>query len=482
MLRAVLSATLMLAVLVAPQAQAAVPGEVAQRVDALIQRLAPPEAHVGVSVVRFGSGTLVYEREANKLFTPASLQKLATSGAALALLGAQKRFVTRLAAVAAVESGVLRGDLYLKGEGDPVLEAIDLDQLAQALRAQGVREVAGDLVGDGTAFSLEGRGPAGWAWDDLDAGYGATASALSLHRNAISLTVTPGAKAGDPLKLDVLPATGYVQVRNRAATLGAGDQGSLGMGMERFTPGSWQEALNVRGGLPTGAAPELGQLAIADPARFTLTVFKEALGRAGVALRGQPKLAGMPATARTIATHQSPPLADITREMLKDSDNLIAETLLLQLGIKGKGGAATWEKGLATLRGYVERTGWATESYRISDGSGLSRYNAVSPTQLTKLLNAMPAQRLAYPAFLIGLPVAGVDGTLATRLAGPGTRGRLRAKTGSMSGVSGLAGYLETMDGETLVVAIMTNGFLGAPTKIRQLQDAVVEALAEPAR
>lgn len=479
--RSLLASALALTLLASP-AQAASAAEVGPKVDALIQRLAPPEAHVGVSVVRFGTGEVLYAREANKLFTPASLQKLATSAAALGLLGAQKRFLTRVLTQGQVESGVLKGDLVLKGEGDPMLEAQDLEKLATNLRAQGIREVAGDLVGDATAFSPEGRGPAGWAWDDLDAGYGATASGLTLHRNAVTVTVSPAARAGEAPRLDINPATNYLQLRNTARTLASGEQGTLGFGLERFAPGSWQEALNVRGGLTTGAATETEQLAVADPARFTLTVFKEALGRQGVALRGQPRLGATPAGARTITSHQSPPLADIVHEMLKDSDNLIAETVLLHLGVKGKGGPGTWEKGLATLRGYLERAGWANDSYRLSDGSGLSRYNAVSPAQLTRLLGYLPTQRLAYPSFLIGLPVAGVDGTLARRLIGPGTRGRLRAKTGTMSGVSGLAGYLETQDGETLVVAVMTTGFVGPATKIRQLQDALVEALAEPAR
>lgn len=483
MLRRSSSALAALALLAAPAPGLAAPaGEVGPKIDALIQRLAPPEALVGVSVTRFGTGEVVYAREANKLFTPASLQKLATAGAALALLGAQRRFVTRVMTVAPVESGVLKGDLVLKGEGDPMLEAQDLEKLAQSLRSQGVREVAGDLVGDGTVFSPEGRGPAGWAWDDLDAGYGAAASGLTLHRNAVTVTVNPGARGGEALRLDITPATNYLQLRNNARTLAAGEQGTLGFGLERFAPGSWQEALNVRGGLTAGAAAETTQLAVADPARFTLTVFREALGRQGVALRGQPRLGAAPGGARTVAVHNSPPLADMVREMLKESDNLIAETVLLHLGIKGRGGPATWEKGLATLRGFLERAGWQADSYRLSDGSGLSRYNAVSPSQLTRLLGYLPSQRLAYPSFLIGLPVAGVDGTLARRLSGIGTRGRLRAKTGTMSGVSGLAGYLETQDGETLVVAVMTTGFVGPAAKIRQLQDALVETLAEPGR
>jgi D-alanyl-D-alanine carboxypeptidase/D-alanyl-D-alanine-endopeptidase (penicillin-binding protein 4) len=205
---------------------------------------------------------------------------------------------------------------------------------------------------------------------------------------------------------------------------------------------------------------------------------KEALNRAGVAVDGQIRLGGTPAGARAVAQHASPMLADIVRDMLKESDNLLAETLLLHLGMRGKGGPGTWDKGLRTLGEFLAKAGWQPDGYRLSDGSGLSRYDQVSPSMLARLLTYMPTQPVGYPALLIALPVAGVDGTLAKRLNTPATRGHLRAKTGTMSGVSGLAGYLETADGKHLVVVIMTNGFVGSAQRSRQLQDALVEALA----
>jgi D-alanyl-D-alanine carboxypeptidase/D-alanyl-D-alanine-endopeptidase (penicillin-binding protein 4) len=457
---------------------AAIGRDQAARLDALIQRLAPPEAHVGISVLRYATGQVLYEREGNKLFTPASVQKLATAGAALARLGVARRFQTRVVTAGLLENGVLHGDLVLKGDGDPMLTQADLDGLAARVAAAGIRELVGDLVGDATVFVPETRGPEGWAIDDMSQGYAATVSGLTLNRNALTVTVAPGGHPGEPLKVELTPASRYVQVRNRASTLAAGEQGTLGIGfLATGTP--WSETLNITGGLPLGTKRE-ESMAMTDPARFTLIAFKEALVRQGVRWRGQARLGPAPAGARTLASHASPPLSDITRQMLRASNNLIAETLLLHLGVRGRGGPGTWEKGVSELRKFLEQAGWKPDSYRLSDGSGLSRYNAVSPGQLTRLLHHMPTQGGAYPALLVGLPVGGVSGTLEERLTDPGLRGRLRAKTGTMSGVSSLAGYLDTRDGQTLVLAILANGFVGPPDKVRALQDGIVELLVNP--
>ncbi|MEB3328068.1 MAG: D-alanyl-D-alanine carboxypeptidase/D-alanyl-D-alanine-endopeptidase [Candidatus Sericytochromatia bacterium] len=453
--------------------------DLAERLDALVQRLAPPEAHVGISVLRYTTGQVLYEREANKLFTPASVQKLATAGVALARLGVASRFRTRVVTAGLLENGVLHGDLALKGDGDPMLTQADLGTLATQVAAAGIREVVGDLVGDATVFAPEARGPAGWATDDVGQAYAATVSGLTLNRNALTVSLMPGSRPGAPLEVGLSPSSRYIQVRNRASTLAAGEQGTLGIGfLATGTP--WSETLSITGALPLGTERQVSTLAMADPARFTLIAFKEALVRQGVRWRGQARLGPAPAGARTVASHASPPLSDVIGEMLRESDNLIAETLLLHVGCRGQGGPGTWEKGVTELRGFLERAGWKPDSYRLADGSGLSRYNAVSPGQLTRLLHHLPTQGAAYPALLVGLPVSGVSGTLKGRLTGAALRGRLRAKTGTMSGVSSLAGYLDTRDGQTLVLAILANGFIGSPGKLRALQDGIVELLADP--
>lgn len=454
--------------------------ELNSRLDAVIQRLAPPEAHIGVSITRLGNLQPLYEREAKKLFTPASLHKMATAGAALAILGPNQRFGTRVFSNGSLEKNTLYGDIYLRGEGDPTLEKEQLKSLAAQLVKLGIKEINGDLLADSSYFSPEGRGATGWSWDDLENGYAAPVSALSFHRNAVELTITPNNKAGESVRIDWKPRSSYIQLKNRAMTLPAGDMGSLGVGLEPANnTQAWFEVLSVRGGLPAGARGESNELAVHDPVRLTLSEFKDAILKQGIKWRGQTRLAPTPSGARALAQVESPRVADIIIQMLRDSDNLLAETLLLQIGAKERGLPGTWEKGLGELQKYLEKVGWSTGSYRATDGSGLSRYNAVSPAHITQLLNHLPTQRQAYPVFLIGLPTAGMSGTLSQRLNNSPARGRLRAKTGTMSGVSGLAGYLETLSGENYIVTILSNGFVGPAAKMRELQDAIIDTLVK---
>lgn len=471
MIRRLLLASLLITAPIAPAAAAP-----QARLAELIRAHAPAQSHVGVSVVSLATGEAVFAHEADKLFTPASLQKLVTASAALSVLGSTRRFATRLMAEGVVEGGTLRGHLYLKGEGDPVLEAADLEAMAASLRAQGVKAIAGDVVADDGLFQPEGRGAAGWAWDDLAWGYGAPVSALAVHRSTLDVTVAPGSRPGDLLRFALTPETAYVQLQNRGRTAKAGAAPSLavaggnaGMADRWLLSGEWP----VDGGQTTLSR------SVESPALFAGTVLKEALARKGVAVEGRVRQGRTHAQARSIAVHQSPMLADLVREMNKDSDNMIAETLLLHVGVRAKGAPGTWEKGLGAVRGFLARQGWPDGRFRLEDGSGLSRYNALTPAQLTGLLARMPADRLAYPALLISLPVAGVDGTLAERLADEATRGRVRAKTGTMSGVSGIAGYVTGARGETLAVAIMVNGFVGTAAQARALQDKLIDALAQ---
>lgn len=448
------------------------------RLDAMIDRLAPAESQVGVSVVGLDSGRKLYERQANKLFTPASLTKLITAAASLSLMGAQRRFATRLLAEGPVVGGTLRGRLYLKGEGDPTLEAGDLEALAAKLRAQGVTRIAGDLVLDTSYFAPEGRGADGWSWDDLIWGYAAPVNALTLHRNAVDVTVAPGKAPGAPLAISFEPDVSYVKINNRGTTLAKAGGREPDMAREAHTPG--QEAWRLTGGLPVGAEPAELSRSVSFPTLFAGSGFADALARRGVKLSGKLALGPTPGAARTVAVHWSPPLADIVHEMNKESDNLLAETLLFHTGMHRTSGPGTWSKGLAAATRFLGQAGWKAGGYRLADGSGLSRYNALSPSQLTQLLRYMPAQKFSYPAFLISLPVSGVDGTLSQRLGAGDTRGRLRAKTGTMGGVSGLAGYLDTPRGETLAIAVMVNGFVTPPSALRKLQDELVAALVEP--
>lgn len=455
----------------------------AEELAAIVQRLTPPEGRSGVWVQRLGAPEPLFSHHPDQLFTPASVAKLATAGLALDALGPQRRFSTRVLATQAPDAqGLLRGALVLQGGGDPSLRPQDLEALAQQLKAKGLRRISGDLIADASLFAPEGPGAPGWAHDDLAEGYGAAPNGLSVHRNQVTYRLLPGSPGGT-LRPALSPSSSYFALGPaRGQTLAAGAQASATAWLEEGNPNAWQELLQVRGALPADGGPVEDEAAVRHPDRLTATLFMEALGRQGIALDGQARLGRSPAEASLLmAEHASAPLADLVRTMLKESDNLHAESLLLQAGAATLGLPGTWAKGTQSLNQYLSRQAWAPGGYRLVDGSGLSRYDLVSPHQLGQLLSGVAKDPKAYPSFLVALPIAGVDGTLARRLTQPATRGRIRAKTGSMSGVSSLAGYVDAGAGAPFVAVVLVDHFVGPGAKGRALQDAVFELLAKHA-
>jgi D-alanyl-D-alanine carboxypeptidase/D-alanyl-D-alanine-endopeptidase (penicillin-binding protein 4) len=447
-----------------------------QRLEQVVQRMGKPGCHLGISVVRLDNGEVVFTQDADKLYTPASLIKVATVGAALNRIDPDTRFATRLLSDALLDEGTLRGPLFLQGMGDPELGVTQLVQLATQLKARGVRVVAGDLVADATALQPESRAADGWMVDDLPWGYAASPAALCLNSNALAVTINAGAP-GQPPTCQVSPASDYIRVRNLAVTGAPGAPNTLKVSLER-SPRGPQEILNLIGTVPAGAKPYNEALSINDPVAWTLTIFAECLKRQGIRHDGSLKRGAAPQSARELATNFSQPFGEICRQTLKRSDNVWAEMILLQLGKHSFGAPGTRSKGLRALDGYLKSAGWPDGGYRLSDGAGLSRYNLLSPTMMTGLLRAMSAEK-GYPTLLIGLPTAGIDGTLGNRLRNVAARGRLRAKTGTLGGVSGLAGFVEGRDGAQYAIAIIANSFTGDPNTQRQLQDALVMTLID---
>ena len=467
-----------------------------RRIDSILAANDAQRGFWGIEVVQLAGGKPLYERDAQHLFIPASNLKMFTTAAALEKLGPGYVFRTTVESDTAPDAEGRVHDLFIVGRGDPnlgvrafpytyhgPLQPADksLQELADQVKARGVREVTGALVADDTYFVWEPFAP-NWAADDLEWGYGAPVSALAFNDNLLTLHVKPATKVGDPASLRLDPIADYYKLRNEVMTRAAGTEKSYSL--ERL-PGSME--LDVWGQIPLDAAEDTATVAIANPPQLTAELFRQALEARGIAVDGQVEVrhssrleaasslesASVPPPRIVLAEHRSPPLSEAIKVVNKESENLHAEMLLRTLGhvLSNRGSLAG---GLEALNAFTaQQVGILPGETYFSDGSGLSREDLVAPHAAIELLVYM-ARSPHFPAYLDSLPVSGVDGTLAHRLSEEEVKGRIHAKTGSVEHVNTLSGYIDLPSGKRLVFSIMANNHALANKAGQDTLDAIV--------
>ncbi len=448
-------------------------------------------------------GRLLYGRNADRLFIPASNTKLVVSAVAAALLPPDWTVNTSVFAAGTVDGGTLHGDLVLYGRGDPTFgrRCYDLDtsrtgacdrdpfqrlrDLATALRAGGLRVIAGDLVGDGSWFDGELVHP-DWAGYDLNWWYAAPVSGLGFNDNSVDIEWRPGPEVGAPAQLALDPDLGDVWLENRTVTVDEGGESDIGDRMYR-EPGTlhlWAEgtvALGAKGGTEYFALP--------DPNLFAARAFRRALAEAGISVQGTTR--STTDSLRYAAARQAPALAETRSRPLRDwifpvlntSQNWFADMLLKQLG-RQFGGAGSWREGLAVERRFLmDSVGLDSTLFALADGSGLAASNLVAPIAFTRLLAFIRQHPHYRENFEAGLPLAGSPGSLKSRFLGTPFEGRIRAKTGSISRVNTLSGYIETPGGKTYTFSIQANHHaLGGRRTIAQIDSLVLRMATAVAR
>jgi serine-type D-Ala-D-Ala carboxypeptidase/endopeptidase (penicillin-binding protein 4) len=451
-------------------------GSLAGDLDAILAHPGLAGADVGLVVRAADTGEVLYTRGGDRRQQPASNVKLVTSAAALEVLGPDFRFTTTVSGTGRVRGPVLHGDLVLTGTGDPTMLAADYDALAARVAAGGVRLVTGDLVADDTWFDGVRLG-SGWAWDDEPFYYNAQVSALTaapdtdFDAGSVIVKVSP-TTAGKPAKVETVPPTSHVKIKNTAVT-GAG---SLAVDREHGS-----NLITVSGALAVGAAPVQEWMAVWDPTGYAADLFRKALSAHGVRVLGSTTRGATPAGARVLADRSSMPLRELLVPFMKLSNNLHAEILIKAMG-RARGGVGSWDAGLAAVRTTLAGLGVDPARLFLVDGSGLSRMDHLSPDQLSALLVAARPKPW-FALWYSSLPVAGepdrmVGGTLRSRMRGTPAAGNVHAKTGSLTGVSGLSGYVTSADGRPLVFSMMTNNAVGV--SLRPIEDAIAIRLASP--
>ena len=436
----------------------------------------------GVAVHSLDRDERLFDLNPRHLFVPASVAKIVSAATAADAVGWDYRFETTLKATGPIADGVLSGDLLITGSGDPTLggrAGDDLARLIDAVKAAGIRRIDGRIIGDDDAIE-EPRPQLAWAWDDLGYTTGALFGALNLAENRMTVTVTPGPAAGAAAALNVEPFAAYRPLANRIVT---GAPGSAQALWPEQRPG--EPYLTVAGTIPAGAAPARLNVAVGNPTFWFASVLRNRLQREGVEITGEawdvdelsPPLDR--SSAAVLFTHRSRPLSEIVQPMLKESINLYAEALMRLNAAPG--GLPTNDAALEGVRRRLEAWGVAADSQQVIDGSGLSRRDVISPDALLTVLRRMHDPALQSP-FMTALPIAGVDGSLATRMRDTAAAGNVRAKTGTMSNIRSLAGYVTTRDGERLAFVAMVNNFEGTGAAANQALDAIAVRLADFSR
>ena len=437
-----------------------------QKLDGMIARELLPYSVASIKVVSLRSGSTLYETNPSLLMPAASVQKLFTAAAALSILGPDHTIETSMALNSATRT------LYFKGCGDPLLKTADLKQTVGELAGQLSPGRRYALVGDAGCFddTYWGRG---WMWDDEPDPDAMYLSALAVNGNTVRVRVSPGKNPSAPLAVATEPATGYVVLENSGKTGKAG--GPCSVSITRAA-GDRENRIRIDGTLAPKCATVSRRLTVWRPELYTLTLLAEQLKRAGIETTS-PVLGTAPSDIIPLAVTRHS-IGEIVTKMLKKSDNLSAENLLKYLAHTQNNQKGTTAEGAEMIKEYLRQNGIAADRLVIADGSGLSRYNLTNADTVTRLLVAVSKNQTIFPIFLAALPRAGKDGTLAGRMKGTPAEGKVKAKTGTMSGVSALAGYTVTSDNEPLAFTMIMENFSGSAQRIRRLQDRIAVLLS----
>jgi D-alanyl-D-alanine carboxypeptidase/D-alanyl-D-alanine-endopeptidase (penicillin-binding protein 4) len=439
-----------------------------RQIDGFLPDTLFPPSNAAIRIASLRSGEILYDLNPRLTFHPASNQKLFTSAAAIGTLGPGYTFTTR-----ALIDTASPPRIYVRGSGDPLLATADIDSLAATIAAALPPGLTWTLAGDVFLFDDVQKGP-GWTWDDEPDPTVMFISPLSLNGNAIEVRVRPGRTNGDSVLVTTDPPTKYVTIESSAVTSVDSSHSSLQISRK------WRERTNtltVAGYLRPADTLRSEIVSILGPEWYTLAVLREHLESRGILCAGMV-LDTVPPAAREVARF-SHRLDSVLTYMNRVSDNLSAENILKTMAAERFGPPGTTDLGAEIVNAYLAGLGLDTTRVVIADGSGISRYDLTSAETIVALLVAMTHQQALYPLWYNTLPVAGVNGTLSHRMKGTPAESNVRAKTGTLQGLSSLSGYVTDADGEQLVFSILMQHYPRSARAYRQVQDRIASFLAE---
>jgi D-alanyl-D-alanine carboxypeptidase/D-alanyl-D-alanine-endopeptidase (penicillin-binding protein 4) len=433
----------------------------------------------GIVVESLDRDERLFELNPRSLMVPASVAKIVSLATAVDAVGWDYRFDTTLQATGPIVNGVVQGDLIVVGSGDPAFGGRGGDDLAvwiTALKLLGVTAIEGRIIGDDDAFEDPRPGLA-WAWDDLGYTFGSLYGALNFAENRMRVTVIPGANEGEPPVLALQPAMSSREVINRVIT---GPRRSTQLIWPEQRPG--ESAVTIAGSIPAGGSSAALNVSTGNPTTWVASVLRQRLLDEGIGVRGDAAdvddVGPLEHPATVIYSYRSHPLAEIARPMLKERINLYGEAVFR---LNAATAPRTNDAAIEGMQRRLEAWGINRDALQLIDGSGLSRRDVVAPETLVTVLRRFYDRSDTSP-WMTAMPIAGRDGTLAARMKGTAAENNVRAKTGTMSNVRSLAGYVRTRDGERLAFAIMVNNFEGSGDEAVTAMDTIAVRLASFSR
>jgi serine-type D-Ala-D-Ala carboxypeptidase/endopeptidase (penicillin-binding protein 4) len=443
------------------------------------------ETQWGVAIVSLDHKEVLFAKNSQKLYIPASNDKIITAATALLRLGPDYRFKTRIFADGPIVNGVLKGNLIIAGFGDPSSSYrtgskdpfIAFRDWAAKLKFHGIQAIEGKIIGDGAAFEETAYGQ-GWSWDDLIEGYAAPISALQFNENTITLEISPGQEPGSSAVIVTKPLANYPSIDSQVRSRSSEGSASIEVGQDRSS-----EILRIRGVVSMKNPPVLRSIAAQFPMRYYITALKQVLTEEGIVTthcKTEESREPLPQSATLLWIHESLPLSELLPSIVKLSLNLACETLLRTVGMELRG-EGSYTKGKEVVEETLSDIGIAPDSYAYADASGLSRLNLVTADMMIRILTYMYPHKY-FNHFYDALSIAGVDGTLKNRMTKTRAENNVHAKTGTLSHISAISGYVRTKDGEMLAFSLIANNFIGSKESAEKLQDRVLTRLADFSR
>ncbi len=430
------------------------------------------QSDTAVMVMEAATGKVLFNKNGEKPLTPASVMKLVTTAASLRYLGPDYRFKTKIFYTGQRRGGKIMGDLIIRGGGDPQLTPESLWLIVQDIKRRGITEIRGGLFLDESFFDKLRRAPGLRSFRTQNP-YDAMLGALSVNFNTVAVHIYPGLAPGDPLIVGLVPETDYFTVNNNGETKATGKRTVSAMRVN----GKGKVKVNITGRMRLSDRGKIIYLNIDDPLRYAREAFLAYLKRAGIKINGIGGVKPTPGNAKLLYMYQSVPLSVILRGLNRYSNNFVAEQIAKTMAAEVSSSPGTHKKALSLNLSFLNKAGVDTSGIVLADGSGLSRKNRLTVKAVAQLLSVMSRKYDIGPDFTASLGIMGVDGSVETRLKVSPARSFSRAKTGSLNGISSLAGYVQAKNGKLYAFAIILTGSKCHYKTADAMEDKIVTAV-----